>query len=74
MKMCGEQDGLSVGRESCRPQGWSRTLKCWYSFEIAIADAEGFNEPEGNTEACALARIWRSAGVHRPWHAGRDTP
>ena len=43
MEMCGEQDGLSVGRESCRPQGWSRTLKCWYSFEIAIADAEGFN-------------------------------
>ena len=43
MKMCGEQDGLSVGRVSCRPQGWSRTLKRWHSFEIAIADAEGFN-------------------------------
>jgi len=38
-----EQDGLSVGRESCRPQGCSRTLKCWHSFEITIADAEGFN-------------------------------
>ena len=21
----------------------TRTLKCWYSFDIAIADAEGFN-------------------------------
>ena len=39
----GEQDGLSVGRESRRPQGRSRSLKCWHSFEIAIADAEGFN-------------------------------
>jgi len=38
-----EQNGLSVGRESCRPQGWSLTLKSWYSFEIAIADAESFN-------------------------------
>ena len=49
--MSSEQDGLSVGRESCRPQGWSCTLKCWYSFEITFADAEGFNVPEGNTEA-----------------------
>ena len=38
-----EQDGLSVGRESCRPKGRSRSLKCWYSFEITVADAEGFN-------------------------------
>ena len=38
-----EQDGLSVGRESCRPQGRPRSLKCWYSFEMAIADAVGFN-------------------------------
>jgi len=28
---------------------------------------------EGNTEAPDLARVWRSAGVLRPWHAGRDT-
>jgi hypothetical protein len=42
-EMGGEQDGLSVGRESRRPQGRTRSLKCWYSFEIAIADAEGFN-------------------------------
>ena len=41
--MGGEQDGLSVGREFRRPQGRSRSLKRWYSFEIAIADAEGFN-------------------------------
>jgi hypothetical protein len=39
----GEQDGLSVGRESRRLQGRSRSLKCWHSFEITIADAEGFN-------------------------------
>jgi hypothetical protein len=38
-----EQDGLSVGRESCRPQGRPRSLKCWYSFEMQLADAEGFN-------------------------------
>jgi hypothetical protein len=38
-----EQDGLSVGREFCRPQGRSRALKCWYSFEMQVADAEGFN-------------------------------
>ena len=38
-----EQDRLSVGRESCRPQGRSRSLKCWYSFEMLIVDAEGFN-------------------------------
>jgi len=46
-----EQEGLSVGRESCRPQGRSRSpgsspgqaLKCWYSFEMLNADAEGFN-------------------------------
>ena len=24
---------------------------------------------EGNTEASVLARMWRSAGVIRPWHA-----
>jgi len=28
---------------------------------------------EGNTEASDMARMWRSAGVIRPWHAGRDT-
>jgi len=42
-EMDGEQDGLSVGRESRMPPGRTRFLKCWYSFEIAIADAEGFN-------------------------------
>nr|VFK02258.1 MAG: hypothetical protein BECKLFY1418A_GA0070994_11853 [Candidatus Kentron sp. LFY] len=34
LKGC-EQDGLSVGRESYRPQGRTRSLKCWYSFEMA---------------------------------------
>ena len=43
MKRGVEQDGLSVGRGSCRPQGRPRSLKCWYSFEMPIADAEGFN-------------------------------
>ena len=38
-----EQDRLSVGREFYRPQGRSRSLKCWYSFEKINADAEGFN-------------------------------
>jgi hypothetical protein len=42
-KKGGEQDGLSVGRESRRSQGRTRSPKCWYSFEIAIADAEGFS-------------------------------
>src|SRR5262252_8425641 len=40
---------------------------------MAIADAEGFNAPEGNTRPSALARRGRSAGVLRPWHAGRET-
>src|SRR4029450_9823545 len=40
----GEQDGRSVDRVSCRPQGEPCPLKCWYSFERAlVADAEGFN-------------------------------
>src|SRR5262245_48689906 len=39
---------------------------------MAIADAEGFNAPEGNTRPSALARRGRSAGVLRPWHAGRE--
>src|SRR2546423_12867697 len=37
-----------------------------------VADAEGFNAPEGNTGPSALARRGRSAGVHRPRHAGRE--
>jgi hypothetical protein len=40
---------------------------------MARADAEGCNAPEGNTRPSALARRGRSAGVHRPWHAGRET-
>jgi hypothetical protein len=39
---------------------------------MAIADAEGFNAPEGNTRPAAWARRGRSAGVLRPWHAGRE--
>ena len=45
----GEQDGRSVDRVSWRPQGEPRPLKCWDSFDKAIADAEGFNAPEGYT-------------------------
>src|SRR5262245_3176076 len=37
-----------------------------------IADAEGFNAPEGYTRTTVRARRCRSAGVHRPWHAGRE--
>ena len=49
------------------------TLKCWHSFEMAlVADAEGLNAPEGNTSASVMARMGRSAGVLRPWHAGRE--
>src|SRR6266705_3000776 len=40
---------------------------------MAVADAEGFNAPEGNTRTSVLARRGRSAGVLRPWHAGRET-
>src|SRR5437667_3767939 len=40
---------------------------------MAIADAEGFNAPEGNMRATDVARLCRSAGVLRPWHAGRET-
>ena len=36
------------------------------------ADAEGVNAPEGNTRPSGLARKGRSAGVLRPWHAGRE--
>ena len=27
---------------------------------------------EGNTDALVLVRVWRSGGVHRPWHASRE--
>jgi len=37
-----------------------------------FADAEGLNAPEGNTRTSVLARRGRSAGVLRPWHAGRE--
>jgi hypothetical protein len=57
--MGSEQDGLSADRESRRPQGRTNSLKYWYSFEIAIADAEGFHT-EGNTEASDLKGILRS--------------
>src|SRR4030095_692132 len=40
---------------------------------MANADAEGLNAPEGNTSAAELARWCRSAGVLRPWPAGRET-
>jgi hypothetical protein len=40
---------------------------------MAIADAEGFNAPEGNMSPSERARRGRSAGVLRPWHAGRET-
>src|SRR5712691_5747240 len=40
---------------------------------MAVADAEGFNAPEGNMSATDVARLCRSAGVLRPWHAGRET-
>jgi hypothetical protein len=36
------------------------------------ADAEGLNAPEGNTRTAIRARRCRSAGVLRPWHAGRE--
>jgi hypothetical protein len=54
-----EQDGLSVGREFCRPQGKSRSLKCWYSFEIINADAEGFNVHRRQHRS---TRVWRECG------------
>jgi hypothetical protein len=37
-----------------------------------FADAEGLNAPEGNTRPSDMARRGRSAGVLRPWHAGRE--
>ena len=30
------------------------------------------NAPEGTTSLAVVARVGRSAGVHRPWHAGRE--
>src|SRR5262249_62128188 len=38
-----------------------------------VADAEGLSAPEGNTRPSGMARRGRSAGVLRPWHAGRET-
>ena len=57
-----EQDGLSVGRESYRPQGRSRSLKCWYSFEMLIVDAEGFN---AHRRQYRSIRFGRDVEVHR---------
>ena len=52
----------------------TRTLKSWYSFEISLLRVPRvLTYTEGNTEAPELARVRRSAGVLRPWHAGRDT-
>src|SRR6266536_1733434 len=40
---------------------------------MAMADAEGFHAPEGHRSATDGARWGRSAGVLRPWQAGRET-
>ena len=37
-----------------------------------MADAEGLNAPEGHPRTAARARRGRSAGVLRPWQAGRE--
>jgi hypothetical protein len=37
-----------------------------------MADAEGLHAPEGHTRTSARARRGRSAGVLRPWQAGRE--
>ena len=37
-----------------------------------MADAEGLNAPEGHTRPSGKARRGRSAGVLRPWPAGRE--
>ena len=51
----------------------TRTLQCWYSFAIRVMRTPRvFTHTEGNTRAPAWARVCRSAGVHRPWHAGRE--
>ena len=42
----GEQDGRSVDRVSCRPQGEPRPLKCWYSFEKAHCGRRGFERAQ----------------------------
>jgi len=56
---CGEQQVLS--------------LKCRYSFEISLLlTPRVLTCAEGNTRACDLVRMRRSAGVVRPWHAGTD--
>src|SRR5215467_12171494 len=38
-----------------------------------FADAEGVIATAGNTRPAGMARQGRSAGVLRPWHAGRET-
>ena len=38
-----------------------------------VADGECFNVHEANMKHPNRVRMWKSAGVHRPWHAGRDT-
>ena len=58
----GEQDGRSVDRESWRPQGEPCPLKCWYSFEMAIADAEGFN---AHRRQYKITRIGKGGKVRR---------
>src|SRR6266568_5297090 len=45
----------------------------FYDTGMAMADAEGFHAPEGNRSATDWARWGRSAGVLRPWQAGRAT-
>src|SRR5438034_6895944 len=37
-----------------------------------MADAEGLNAPAGTMSTTAVARLGRSAGGLRPWHAGSE--
>jgi hypothetical protein len=44
------------------------------SFEVSLLRTQRvLTCTEGNTIVYDLARMLRSAGVHRPWHEERDT-
>jgi len=38
-----------------------------------VVVAESVNVLESNRKHLLMAKMWKAAGVIRPWHAGRDT-
>ena len=63
-RVTGEQDKkVSVHRETCRPQGSSRTVKVYLASKGAIQPQRVLTRTECETEAAVMVRLWRVGGV-----------